>query len=102
MGKAWKLLDLKFGDLQELRAKLKDQVQGLKIKAVKNPAHIMELFQQIQTIAAKIKTTDKLSILKNYEEYVVLVSNHLSKEVMWRCWEQDKTSISPCKPSPRL
>ena len=26
MGEAWKLLDLEFGDVQELRAKLKDQV----------------------------------------------------------------------------
>ena len=26
MDKAWRLLDLEFGDVQELRAKLKDQV----------------------------------------------------------------------------
>ena len=51
----------------------------------------MKLFQQIQTIAAKIKATGNLAILKNDEEYVVLVSKHLSKEVMWRWWEQDKS-----------
>ena len=80
---AWKLLDLEYGDLQELRAKLKDQVRGIKLKATKDPAGIVELFHQIQVIAAKIKATGNLSILKNDDEYVALVSNHLSKDVMW-------------------
>ena len=83
MNEAWKLLDLEFGDLQELRAKLKDQVVGLKIKANKDPARIVKLFHQIQVIASKIKATGNLAILKNDDKYVALVSNHLSKEVMW-------------------
>ena len=57
MNEAWRLLDLEFGDVQELRAKLKDQVQGIKIKATKDPARIVELFHQIQIIGVKIKAT---------------------------------------------
>ena len=68
MVEAWKLLDLEYGNLQELRAKLKDQVRGLKIKATKDPACIVELFHQIQVIAAKIKATGNLAILENDDE----------------------------------
>ena len=42
-----------------------------------------KLFHQVQVIAAKIKATGNLAILKNDYEYVALVSTHLSKEVMW-------------------
>ena len=51
-------MDLEYGDLQELSAKLKDQVRGLKIKATKDPACIVELFHQIQVIEVKIKATE--------------------------------------------
>ena len=64
MGKAWKLLDLEYGDVHELRAKLKDQVRGIKIKATKDSAHIVELFHQIQIIAAKIRATGNLEMLE--------------------------------------
>ena len=82
MNEAWKLLDLEYGDLEELRAKLKDQVQGLKIKATKDPAHIVELFHQIQVIAAKIKSTVNLAMLKNNDKYLALVGKYLLKKVM--------------------
>ena len=91
MNEAWKLLDLEFGDLEELRAKPKDQVRGLKIKATEDPAPIVKLFHQIQVIAAKIKATGNLAILENDDKYLALVSNHLSKEVMWE-WFKQKTS----------
>ena len=84
MGEAWKLLDLEFGDVHELRAKLKDQVQGIKIKATKDSACIVELFHQIQMIAAKIKATGNLDMLENDDEYVALGSKHLFKELMWK------------------
>ena len=83
MNKAWKLLDLEFGDVQDLRPKLKDQVRGIKIKATKDSACIVELFHQIQIIASKIKATG------NDNKYIALVSKHLSKDVMWRWWELD-------------
>ena len=76
MAEAWKLLDLDYGNLQEVRAKLKKEVQGLKIKATSGPARIVELFQQIQLISAKIKATGSCSLLKD-DEYVALVGNHL-------------------------
>ena len=84
MDKAWRLLDLEFGDVQELRAKLKDQVRGIKIKATKDSARIVELFHQIQIIAVKIKATGNLDMLENDDEYIALVSKHLPKDVMWR------------------
>merc|ERR1711873_359312 len=94
MNEAWKLLDLEFGDVQELRAKLKNQVRGIKIKATKDSACIVELFHQMQVIAAKIRATANLEMLKNDEEYVALVSKHLSKEVMWNWWESERSGWS--------
>ena len=82
MIEAWKLLDLEYGDLEELRAKLQDHVRGLKIKATNDPACTVELFHQIQVFAAKIKLTRNLTILENDNEYVAVVSKHLSREVM--------------------
>ena len=80
MVEAWKLLNLEYENLQELQAKLKDQVQGPKIKVTKDPVHIVELFHQIQVIATKIKAIGNQAIFENNEEYVTLVSNHLFKE----------------------
>merc|ERR1711867_210455 len=84
MDEAWRLLDLEFGDVQELRAKLKNQVRGIKIKATKDSARIVELFHQIQIIAVKIKATRNLDMLENDDEYVELVGKHLPKDGMWR------------------
>ena len=57
MAEAWKLLDLNYGDIEEVRAKLKREIRSLKIKATSGHAKIVELFHQIQLIAAKIKAT---------------------------------------------
>ena len=54
----------------------------------------MELFHQIQPIAAKIKATGNQAILENNEEYVALVGDHLSKEVMWDWFKQRKSGWS--------
>ena len=43
MDEAWRMLDLEYGDIQDLRAKLKDQVRGIKIKSTKDSARIVEL-----------------------------------------------------------
>ena len=88
---AWKLLDLDYGNLEEVRAKLKEQVRSLKLKATSGPAKVVELFQQIQIIAAKIKATGSISLLENDAEYVALVGNHLSREVMWEWWKSNKS-----------
>ena len=49
---AWKLLDLEYGDVQEIWAKLKDQVRSIKLKASGDSAKLVELFHAIQTIPA--------------------------------------------------
>ena len=51
---AWKLLDLEYGDVQMIRAKLKDQVRSIKLKTTGDSAKLVELFNAVQTIAAKI------------------------------------------------
>ena len=66
MDEAWKLLDLDYGNLEEVRAKLKEQVRSLKLKATSGPVKVVVLFQQIQIIAAKIKATGSISLLENY------------------------------------
>ena len=91
MNEAWKLLDLDYSNLQEVRAKFKDQVRSLKLNVTFGPAKVVELFQQIQIIAAKIKATGSISLLENDAEYVTLVGNHLSDEVMWKWWESNKS-----------
>ena len=62
---AWKLLDLEYGDVQEIRAKLKDPVRNIKLKASGNSTKLVELFQAIQTITAKIKASGSLAFLEN-------------------------------------
>ena len=65
MAKAWKLLDLNYGNLQEVRAKLKRKIRSLKIKAASSPTKIVELFNQIQLVAAKIKAIGSSSLLED-------------------------------------
>ena len=59
------------------RAQLKDQVWSIKIKATRDSAKLVELYHAVQTIAAKIKASRSLSLLKNDEEYIPLVAKHL-------------------------
>ena len=79
-----------YGDSQEVRAKLKREVRNLKVKATSGPAKILEIFQQIQLVAAKIKATGNSTLLED-EEYVVLVRNHLPRETMWKWVESEKS-----------
>ena len=58
-----------------------------------DPAKIVELFHQIQVIAAKIKATGSISLLENDEEYVALVGKHLSKKVIWEWWRSKKSVL---------
>merc|ERR1712148_134626 len=76
---AWKILDLEYGDIHEIRAKLKYQVRSIKLKASGESARLVELYHAIQCIAAKIKASGSIEILENDEEYVALVSRHLPK-----------------------
>ena len=44
---AWKLLDLEYGDVQDIHAKLKDQVRSIKLKSSGDSAKLVELFHAI-------------------------------------------------------
>ena len=91
---AWKLLDLEYGDVQEIQAKLKDQVRSVKLKASGDAAKLVELFHSIQTITAKIKASGSLALLENDEEYVALVTRHLLKEIAWKWCQKDLSGWS--------
>ena len=69
---------------------MKKEIRSLKIKATSGPAKIVELFQQIQLVSAKIKATGSNSLLED-EEYVALVGNHLPRDIMWKWLESKKT-----------
>lgn len=62
--------------------------------AKKDPACIVEIFHQIQVIAAKNKATGNLAIVKNDDEYVALVRNHFFKEIVWDWFKQRKSRWS--------
>ena len=89
VSEAWKLLDLEYGDVQEICAKLKNQVRSIKLKSSGDSAKLVELFHAIQTIAAKIKASGSLSLLEADEEYVALVTRHLPKEIAWKWCQKD-------------
>merc|ERR1711867_86933 len=76
LSKTWKVLDMEYGDLQEIRAKLKDQVRSIKIKATGDSAKLVELYHTVQTITAKIKASRSLFLLENDKEYIALVAKH--------------------------
>ena len=86
---AWKLLDLVYGDAQEIRAKLKDQVRCIKLKTSRDSSKLVELFHAIQIITAQIKDSGSLALLEYYEEYMALVKRHLPKEIVWKWCHKD-------------
>merc|ERR1712055_523541 len=94
LSEAWKVLDMEYGDVQEIRAKLKDQVRSIKLKASGESARLVELYHAVQTIAAKIKVSGSLSLLENDEEYIALVTKHLPKDIVWRWCKKGLTGWS--------
>ena len=47
MTEAWKLLDLDYGNMQEVRAKLKREIRSMKVKAASGPAKVLNVFHQV-------------------------------------------------------
>ena len=90
MMEAWKLLDLDYGDVEEVRAKLKREVKSIKIKASSPPARILEVFNQVQLISAKIKACGS-SILLEDSEYISLIGSLLPKDTMWHWLESQES-----------
>ena len=51
----WSVLDREYGNSSEIRAKLKQSIASIKLKATSSPHNEIELFEQVQTISAKIR-----------------------------------------------
>ena len=93
MAEAWKLLDLDYGDIEEVRAKLKREIKSIKIKASSAPAKILELHQQVQMVSAKIKACGSATLLED-SEFISLIGSHLLRESMWKWLESEKSGWS--------
>ena len=65
----------------------------MKVKAVSGPAKVLDVFHQVQLVAAKIKATGSISLPED-EEYVALIGSHLAKEVMREWWKSKKSGWS--------
>ena len=83
-----------YRNIQEVRAKLKDQVISIKLKATGDSTRIVELYHSVKVISAKIKVSGSLSLLENDKEYIILVLKHLPKDIAWKWYEQDLISWS--------
>lgn len=79
IGQTWKLLNLDYGNLQDVIAKPKEQVRSLKLKATMEPAEIMDIFLQFQVIATKIKAKRGIPLLQYDQEYVGLIRKFFMK-----------------------
>ena len=90
MLEAWKTLDLDYGDIEEVRAKLKKEIKTIKIKATSAPARILEVFHQVQLVSAKIKACGSSTLLED-SEYISLIGSHLPRDTMWRWLESQKS-----------
>ena len=51
----WSVLDREYGNSSEIRAKLKQSIASIKLKATTSPHKEIELYEQVQTISAKIR-----------------------------------------------
>ena len=47
LSEAWRVLDMEYGDLQEIHAKLKDQVRSIKLKSSGDSARLVELYHAV-------------------------------------------------------
>ena len=56
-----------------IRAKLKDLVRSIKLRTTGDSARLVELFNAVQSIAAKIRASGSIELLEADEEYIALV-----------------------------
>ena len=69
---AWKVLDHEYGDMDEIRAKLKAKITGIKIKST-NPKKEIEVFEAVTHISAQIRAIGGKNELKHDREFIALV-----------------------------
>ena len=62
--KAWHILDLNCGDLGGIITKLKETLMAIKLKATNNTARDVELFNEVQFIAVKLKMSSSVVYLR--------------------------------------
>merc|ERR1712105_81918 len=74
------ILDELYGDTSVIRSKLKDKILTLQLKATKSPEREIELFDSIQYISSRIKAAEGTNMLEADQEYIALVSKHLSSD----------------------
>ena len=77
LAKAWKILDIHFGDQEEVWAKLKEKILNIKLKSTDSNQRMVELFDSVQYISAKIKAAKGISLLEVDQEYITLIKRHL-------------------------
>ena len=66
--RTWKIMDLNFGNMEEVRAQLKQKILNIKLKAIEASSRIIELFNSLQYKAAKIDTAGETDLLKSDQE----------------------------------
>ena len=82
LSKAWMILDKLYGDLKEIRSKLKSLIQNIKLKANKSPEKEIELFDSIQYISSQIKAVGGKNMLTADHEYILLITGHLDSSLI--------------------
>ena len=77
LSEAWKIMDLNFGDMGEVRAKVKGKIMNIKLKSTDNNSKEVELFNQVQFISTKLKAAQGISMLEADQEYIALIKCNL-------------------------
>ena len=82
---ALSVLDELYGQPDEIQSEIKGQIIALHIKASKSPEKEIELFDSVQYISSHIKEVGGMNMLESDQEYVTLISKHLSakQELSW-------------------
>lgn len=71
------MLDHNFRDLEEVRAKLRQQILNIKIKATDPNQRIIELYKSVQNVAAKIHAAGGTDLPEADMEYIIFISSFL-------------------------
>ena len=82
---AWSILDLHYGQKMEIRAKLKEEMKEICLKAQTSPDREIELRDRVQFITSRIKSARAASLLEVDIEFVMILFNLLQPEDQ-RAW----------------
>ena len=68
---------LNFGDMEEVRANLKQKILNIILKATDASQRIIKLVDSVQYIAAKIHPAGGSDLLEVDQEYIALINSYL-------------------------